>query len=328
MWFMTGLPERRIGMFARMHHAIADGIAGVATLGAFLEATPEATTAPPRPWAPAPAPPARALFADNIRRHAASASGLARAAAKAPHGREARPGMRGLLSAPPTPGTSLDRVVGPDRMLAMIRGNLDLARQAAHRHGAKVNDVLLAVTAAGLRALFRSRGESVEDVRLPVYVPVTLRQLQGRDQARGNLVGQMVVPLPLDVPDPGLLLERIAVASATEKSSSHPDLGTMLQNRFARSALLKFLERHPVSVTTADVPGPARPAYFAGSRVLEVFPVLPLIARVTLGVGALSYAGQLNITVVADRDAVPDLDVFVAAARDQLQAICAPDSGR
>ena len=330
MWFMTGLPERRIGMFARMHHAIADGIAGVATLGAFLDATPETTAVPPRPWAPAPALPARALFADNLRRHAASAgdacSRLVRAAAKEPHGRDARPSVRGLLSAPPTPRTSLDRVVGPDRSLALIRGNLDLARQAAHRHGAKANDVLLAVTAAGLRGLFTGRGEPVEDLCLPVYVPVTLRQPQGREQARGNLIGQMVVPLPLDVPDPGLLLEQIAAASATEKASSHPDLGTMLQNRFARSALLKFLERHPVSVTTADVPGTARPAYFAGSRVLEVFPVLPLIARVTVGVGALSYAGQFNITVVADRDAVPDLDVFVAAARDQLQAICEPDS--
>lgn len=42
MWFLTGLPERRIGLFVRMHHAIADGIAGVATLGALLDAAPAA----------------------------------------------------------------------------------------------------------------------------------------------------------------------------------------------------------------------------------------------------------------------------------------------
>jgi diacylglycerol O-acyltransferase len=76
-----------------------------------------------------------------------------------------------------------------------------------------------------------------------------------------------------------------------------------------------------VSVTTADVPGPPQPVYLAGARVLEVFPVLPLIAKVTLGVGALSYAGQFNITVVADRDAVPDLDAFAEAARAGLQAL-------
>jgi hypothetical protein len=52
-----------------------------------------------------------------------------------------------------------------------------------------------------------------------------------------------------------------------------------------------------------------------------VVPVLPLIANEPLGVGALSYAGQLNIGVVADRDAYPDLDVFVAGAREELQAL-------
>jgi hypothetical protein len=40
MWFLTGLPQRRIGLYARMHHVVADGIAGVATLGTFLDATP------------------------------------------------------------------------------------------------------------------------------------------------------------------------------------------------------------------------------------------------------------------------------------------------
>jgi hypothetical protein len=62
-----------------------------------------------------------------------------------------------FLSGAPAPRTSLDQLAGPDRRLAVIRGSLDLARQAAHRHGAKVNDVLLAITAAGLRGLLRSR---------------------------------------------------------------------------------------------------------------------------------------------------------------------------
>jgi hypothetical protein len=50
---------------------------------------------------------------------------------------------------------------------------------------------------------------------------------------------------------------------------------------------------------------------------------LPLIGNVTLGVGALSYAQQFNITAVADRDACPDLDVFAASARDELRALAA-----
>jgi len=330
MWFLTGLPERRIGLFARMHHAIADGIAGVATLGTFLDATPGAPAGSARPWTPAPPPSAQALFADNLRRQAAGVGGafsaLARPAAALRQARSAVPAMHGTFSAPPTTRTSLDQVVGPDRRLAVIRGNLDLARQAAHRHGAKVNDVLLAITAAGLHGLLRGRGELVEDLALPIYVPITLREAQHREQARGNMIGQMVVLLPIGESDPGARLGQIAAEAARQKASSHPNLGTMFRSRLARRALLAFLDRHPVSVTTADVPGPPQPVYFARARLLEVFPVLPLIAKVTLGIGALSYAGQLNITVVADRDAVPDLNAFAAAARSELRALCEPVS--
>jgi len=41
-------------------------------------------------------------------------------------------------------------------------------------------------------------------------------------------------------------------------------------------------------------PGPVLPLYLAGARVLEVVPVLPLVGKVALGVGALSYAGTFK----------------------------------
>jgi len=56
MWFLTGLPERRIGLFVRMHHAMADGIAGVAIVGTFLGPTPDTRAASPRFWTPAALP--------------------------------------------------------------------------------------------------------------------------------------------------------------------------------------------------------------------------------------------------------------------------------
>ena len=48
--------------------------------------------------------------------------------------------------------------------------------------------------------------------------------------------------------------------------------------------------------------------------------MLPLIGTVGLGLAALSYAGR-RITVVADRDAYPDLDVFTAAVRTELATL-------
>jgi hypothetical protein len=134
-----------------------------------------------------------------------------------------------------------------------------------------------------------------------------------RDNARGNMIGQLVVPLPIG----------IAAETAKRKATRAADLGILLSSRLVRRALLLFLARHPVSVTTDDIPGPTQPLHLAGARVLEVFPLLPLVARVPLGVGAISYAGQFAIAAVADRDSVPDLETFARGAREELSALAA-----
>jgi diacylglycerol O-acyltransferase / wax synthase len=330
MCLLPGMPDRRVGLFVRMHHAIADGIAGVASLGAFLDPVPDPPAQPATPWTPEPLPTAAELFADDLRRrgerlgHAVSI--LAHPATTARQARAAWPGMRDLLAARPAAATSLNRVVGPDRTLALVRSRLDLVRQIAHTHGATINDVLLAVTAGGVRALLCSRGEPVDRLTPRIDVPVTLRPVKTREQARGNLIGQMMVPLPVGVADPGHRLSQIAVETATRKADSHPSVGVMLRSRLVRRALLKLLDRQPVNVTSADLPGPQQPVYLAGARLLEVFPVLSLMGNVSLGVGALSYAGQFNITATADRDAYPDLDIFVTGVRDELAALTAATS--
>jgi hypothetical protein len=57
-----------------------------------------------------------------------------------------------------------------------------------------------------------------------------------------------------------------------------------------------------------------------------VFPILPLIANQPLAVGALSYAGALNIGITGDRDLVPDIDVFREGVCADLEALGAPIS--
>jgi diacylglycerol O-acyltransferase / wax synthase len=130
------------------------------------------------------------------------------------------------------------------------------------------------------------------------------------------------------VPDPSRRLAQIAAETATRKARSHPSLEAAFRSRTTRRVLLKVLDRYPVNVTTADVPGLQTPLYLAGARLLEVFPVLPLISNVSLGIGALSYAGQFNIMAIADQDACPDLDVFAASAKDELRALAAATAAR
>ena len=40
----------------------------------------------------------------------------------------------------------------------------------------------------------------------------------------------------------------------------------------------------------------------AGARLPELFPMMPTMSNLTLVVAVLSYAGQLNLTAIADQD--------------------------
>jgi WS/DGAT/MGAT family acyltransferase len=324
MWFLPGLADERVGLFVRVHHVIADGVLGVATLRTLLDATPTASSGPAQPWTPAPSPPGRDLLLDDLRRRAdkvgRALSLLAHPVSTLRHVKAAWPTMRWVLVKKPGPATSLDRLVGTGRILALMRSSLDPVKEIAHAHEAKVNDVLLAIIAGGLHGLLHSRGEPVDDLVLPIYVPVSLRR-QRPGQEGGNLVSQMVIPLPIGVSDPGRRLRQIAAETVRRKARSHPSLGTLVPSGIAGRAILKLVVRRRVNLTSADLTGPRTPLYLAGARVLEVFPMLPLIGNVSLGVGALSYAGQLNIMVVADAVAYPDIDVFVAGVRHEQRAL-------
>jgi diacylglycerol O-acyltransferase / wax synthase len=324
MWFLTGLPDQRIGLFIRLHHVVADGIAGVAELGALLDAAPSSATTPAQPWAPEPRPSARSLLLDNLQRRLAKlGSGLQKVIHPVGMLRRARaavPVMRELLAEGPGPQTSLNRVIGQDRTLALMRSSVELVTEIAHIHGAKVNDVLLAVIAGGLRGLLWNRGEPIEGIVLPIYVPVSLRRRRS-GQEGGNLISQMVAHLPLGIADPSRRLRQIALETAKRKAIGRPSLGTMFHSKLVRGAMLKLIVRQRVNVVSADLPGPQSPLYFAGAQLIEVFPLLNLLGTESLGVGALSYAGQFNVMAVADADAYPDIGVFAASANDELRGL-------
>jgi hypothetical protein len=236
--------------------------------------------------------------------------------------RGAMPALRELIAEKPGPQTSLNRVIGEDRTLAVVRSSLQLVMEVAHMHAATVNDVLLAVIAGGLRGLLWNRDEPIEGVILPIYVPVSLRQ--GRSgQEGGNLISQMVVHLPLGIADPSQRLRQIALETGKRKAIARPSLGTMFPSKLIRGALLKLIVRQRVNVVSADLPGPQAALYFAGARLIEVFPLLNLLGTESLGVGALSYAGQFNVMAVGDADVYPDIEVFAAGARDDLGALAA-----
>ncbi len=325
LWLLAGLPQGRVGLFLRAHHAIADGISGLAAFGALLDLTADTPASVPSPWTPAPIPSAGQLLHDNLRRRLRGLGrglwslthpiGMVRGAGRtSPVWREffAERALR----------TSLNRPIGADRRLAIVRSRLELAKQIAHAHHAKVNDVALAAVGGGLRRLLASRGEPVGDLVLRVSVPISLHQQQ-LGQASGNQDGWMVVPLPLGESDPVRRLGLIAAETAARKQQARPQAGSgVMSFAVVQRASYRLLARQRyVNLWVTNVPGPPVPLYLAGAPLLELFPVVPILGNLTLGVGVFSYAGQLNLTAVADRDTCPDVEVFAQGVRSTLDEL-------
>lgn len=321
LWLLPGLPGRRIGAFLRVHHVLADGAAALAAFGALLDRSADAPSPPARPWAPRPAPTPAQLLRDNVvrrRRELRRAlAGLAHPRATIRLARQVLPAWQEVLSEAPAPATSLNVPVSAGRRLVVVRADLGTTRQVAHSHDGKVNDVLLTAVAGGLRELLRSRGEDVVGLVQRAMVTITS---PADGHGGGNKPGWMMVPLPVGEPDPVRRLEAIAAETAARKRRSRPEAGTGIFRFVAAQRLWyrRFPGQRSVNLVVSNVPGPPNPLYLAGARVLEMFPTMPTMGNLTLVVGALSYAGQLTITSVADAEHCPDIEVFTRGVRAAL----------
>jgi hypothetical protein len=56
----------------------------------------------------------------------------------------------------------------------------------------------------------------------------------------------------------------------------------------------------------------------AGGRLLEVYPVVPLLRGQGLSIGMTSYAGQVYVGLNADRDSVPDVDLLAGLIEQEV----------
>jgi len=323
LWLLPGLPDRQVGAYLRLHHAVADGTAALAAFGALLDPVPGAPAPAAPPWTPAPIPAASQLLADNLRRRRAEVGrgceGLAHPGRTLARARAAWPAWREVLTEKPAPRTSLNHPVGDGRRLAIVRSRLDYTKQIARAHHATVNDVVLAAVADGLRQLLASRGEDVHDLVQRAMVTISTHHEQP-GQARGNKPGWMMVPLPLGEPDPVRRLELIAAETAARKHKARPEAGSGIF-RFAagqRAWYRHFPRQRSVNLVVTNVAGPPVPLYLAGAPLLELFPMMPVMGNLTLVVAVLSYAGQLNLTAVADHDHCPDVEVLAHGMRGAL----------
>jgi hypothetical protein len=115
----------------------------------------------------------------------------------------------------------------------------------------------------------------------------------------------------------------VAAAAADRKRHVIPaPVGLPTRTRLVRRMMMWVAARQRwAAVYVADIPGPRTRLSLEGAELQELLPVVPLAGRTPIGVGALSYAGDLGIAVVADRDACPDIAIFTDGLRATLTGL-------
>ncbi len=323
MWFVTGLEDGRVGVLVILHHALADGQAAMRMVRSLLEAPMPAADVAPRNASIAAIPPPRGvLVRDNLRSIMASALRLVRPATWRLLARVARSARRTSAVARHAPRTSLNAPVGPRRRLATLRLDLATARRVARAQGCGVNDVVLTLVAGGVRALLDARGEPIARLRPRAGIAVALFSA-GHGLEAGNDVGTLHVPLPLAEPDPGARLPLIAAVRARAKGDPMVATEPVLRAWLGRFGPVRRSMEHQRLVNLAEtyLPGPPVPIDVLGTPVLDLLPIAPLAGNLGLSFVALSYAGRLAVTVRADADQFPDLEVLSAAMEREWHAL-------
>ena len=310
-WTLTvvdGLDDARAAVVLRFHHALTDGVGGVALADRLFDRArhPTRVAAPdhgPPPSTPRIDPQAIADGALGIARHgiAAAVRPLSTLTAAVRLGRSAA-----RLLAPAPPGSPVLTGRSLDRWLGVSERPLPAVRRAADAAGGTVNDLLLAAVAGALATYHRQQGNPVPAAR--VTMPINIRRAD--DPAGGNRFAPVRFTLPIDDPDPRA---RVRIAGAIARSwRSEPAIGATdvlatglnLLPAPVVSRLFGSMLR-TVDVDVANVPGLDRQAFVGGARIDRLWAFAPP-AGAALSVTLVSHHGTCCIGLACDRRAVTD----------------------
>ena len=349
---VTGMTDNRSALVVVFHHVLTDGIGGLAVLAHLVDGAPLA----PDPAIPRLLPPRRELFIDvlrsgaravgrlpaGVRRIRAAAAELGTSRLSTPklntgpgeprtRGGDLSPGSgepdaddgkHGTGGSKRAPRCSLNRPTGTQRAFKVARANLDAVHAAAHTQGGTVNDLLVTAVTGALRTVLVGRGEDVD--RLVVSMPVSARQ-----HASATELGNRVGVIPVAVPTTGEPTRRLAaVARITRRrksvtpGSSAALIGPVFRGLAKAGAFGWFINRQRmVNTFVSNLRGPEHLMTFLGAAVVDLIAVPMITGNITVAFAALSYAGTLTITVIADPERCPDLPEVAAALHRELQVL-------
>jgi WS/DGAT/MGAT family acyltransferase len=355
MYLIQGLAGDRAAVLTKVHHALADGRAGIQILSALTDIEPHPhglSDTPPRPSPPPPAvlPMLLRGLAGVVRQPLRALSGVPAALSGVDElpvfG--TMPGVR-LLGATTAlvrrqrrhtamaraPRTSFNRQISRHRRIGITTLALDDVKAVKNHFAVSVNDVVMAISAGALRRWLIEHSELPERP-LTAVVPVALRDAGSSGAtAFGNQLTAVVVPIPTDVDDAAA---RLGVAHRSMLTALR-DLGTTAPDALADTVRMvppplavrtvQLLTRlnawapltPAMNVNISNLRGPQEPRYLAGAPVESMVPLAGITDGLGLNVTVMSYRGRLGAGIVADRDQVADVQRIADWMADELELL-------
>ena len=341
LWLVEGLAGGRFALLSKTHHALVDGVSGVDIATVLFDTSPEPLpVAPPEhEWVPRPLPSSAQLLADALLERTTVPHEVMRGvrttlrAPRAMAGRLGRAlgsvGSLAWMGLQPVPPSPFNVRIGPHRRFTWVEADLGQFKAIKNALGGTVNDVVLAVVAGALGGYMRLHGHATDGPELRAMVPVSVRADIERG-ALGNRVAAMWAVLPVGVSDPVERLERVSREMRGVKQSSQA-VGAEILTRLsgfapptimAQAARLQASQRI-FNLVVTNVPGPQFPLYLLGRELAAIYPMVPLAENTALGIAILSYNGQLNFGLVADYDALSDVEVLADELRASIAELAA-----
>lgn len=335
MHVVQGLIGGRVAVLFKVSHAVVDGVSGTGLITSLLDESPLTGTPPPVKTPVEQAPGAAAMLLRGLEalvRHPVQV--LDRLPRALPHldlvptlgalpgvaqtARLVRRVHRGDIHRSGTgpigavPRTRFNRRVSGRRHYAFASLPLVEVKTISSRFGVTVNDVLLAITAGGLRAWLDERGE-LPDIPLVGLVPISVRVEEG--EGFGNRIGMLQATLPTHEPDSRRRLQAVheSTLQAKKRHSAGPptllqDVNDLIPHALFGPALraISTLVTQPgltagANLMVSNIPGPSRPLYLAGARLEGHFPVGAILHGIGLTITVMRYLDHLHWGVTFDR---------------------------
>jgi len=335
MFLVEELEGDRFAIVIKSHHAMIDGISGVDIATVLFEVAADAEPiVPDEQWKPRPLPSsyellergARELVSEPLKLGERALHALGKPSAVADKLGESAEGLGEVARAfaDAAPETPMNVPIGPHRRVTWTSAPLADFRRVKDVFDTTVNDVVLAITAGSVRKWLIQRGIETVGLEMRAMVPVSVRAEDEHGQM-GNKLTTMRAPLPVYEPDPVARLEIVSAAMDGLKKSKQA-LGAEViarLNDFAPPTLLAQAGRLAFStrlfnLLVTNVPGPQIPLYILGRRLNRPIPVAFLAKNHGLAVGVMSYSGEVDIGLIGDFDAMPDIGVVREGMNESL----------